>query len=71
MDFNGTTLEHLSRDQCLQLMGQVPLGRIVYTRQALPAAGGGTRMEWQVPLEAAPREAVPREEAGDRDPSRA
>jgi hypothetical protein len=37
MDFNGTTLEHLSRDQCLQLMGQVPLGRIVYTRQALPA----------------------------------
>jgi hypothetical protein len=37
MDFNGTTLEHLSRDQCLRLMGQVPLGRIVYTRQALPA----------------------------------
>ena len=37
MDFNGTTLEQLSRDQCLRLMGQVPLGRIVYTRQALPA----------------------------------
>ena len=37
MDFNGTTLQHLSRDQCLQLMGQVPVGRIVYTRQALPA----------------------------------
>jgi hypothetical protein len=37
MDFNGTTLEHLSRDQCLRLVGQVPVGRIVYTRQALPA----------------------------------
>jgi hypothetical protein len=37
MDFNGTALEHLSRDQCLRLVGQVPLGRIVYTRQALPA----------------------------------
>jgi len=37
MDFNGRTLEHLSRDECLRLMGQVPLGRIVYTRQALPA----------------------------------
>jgi nitroimidazol reductase NimA-like FMN-containing flavoprotein (pyridoxamine 5'-phosphate oxidase superfamily) len=37
MDFNGTTLEQLSRDECLQLMGQVVLGRIVYTRQALPA----------------------------------
>ena len=37
MDFNGTTLEHLSREECLGLVGQVPLGRIVYTRQALPA----------------------------------
>ncbi len=37
MDFNGTTLEHLSRGECLRLAGQVPLGRIVYTRQALPA----------------------------------
>jgi hypothetical protein len=37
MDFNGTTLEHLSRGECLRLMGQVSLGRIVYTRQALPA----------------------------------
>jgi uncharacterized protein len=36
-DFNSTTLEQLSRDQCLRLVGQVPLGRIVYTRQALPA----------------------------------
>jgi nitroimidazol reductase NimA-like FMN-containing flavoprotein (pyridoxamine 5'-phosphate oxidase superfamily) len=37
MDFNGTTLEHLSRDDCLRLVRQVSLGRIVYTRQALPA----------------------------------
>ena len=37
MDFNGTTLEQLSRDECLRLVGQASLGRIVYTRQALPA----------------------------------
>ena len=37
MDYDGTALEHLSRDECLRLVGQVPLGRIVYTRQALPA----------------------------------
>ena len=37
MDSNGTTLENLSRGECLRLVGQVPVGRIVYTRQALPA----------------------------------
>jgi uncharacterized protein len=37
MDINGATLEQLSRGECLRLVGQVPLGRIVYTRQALPA----------------------------------
>src|SRR5437660_880425 len=37
MDFNGGTVEHLSRDECLRLLGQVPVGRIVFTRQALPA----------------------------------
>jgi hypothetical protein len=37
MDSNGTPLENLSREECLWLIGQVPLGRIVYTRQALPA----------------------------------
>jgi uncharacterized protein len=37
MDFNGTSLQQLSREECLRLMRQVPLGRIVYTRQALPA----------------------------------
>ena len=37
MDLNGTMLQQLSRDECLRLVVQVPLGRIVYTRQALPA----------------------------------
>jgi uncharacterized protein len=37
MDFNGSVLEHLSRHECIRLLGTVPLGRIVYTRQALPA----------------------------------
>jgi len=37
MDVNGPVLEHLSRDECLRLMGTVPVGRIIYTRQALPA----------------------------------
>lgn len=37
MDFNGTAVEHLSRDECLRLLRQVPVGRIVFTRQALPA----------------------------------
>jgi hypothetical protein len=36
MYLNGTTLEQLSRDECLRLVGSVPLGRIVYTRQAPP-----------------------------------
>lgn len=34
---NGNALERLSREECLLLVGQVPVGRIVYTRQALPA----------------------------------
>jgi uncharacterized protein len=37
MDFDGPALEHLSRDECMRLMASVPVGRIVYTRQALPA----------------------------------
>src|SRR6202035_2095627 len=37
MDFDGTTLEHLSREECLRLVGQVPVGRIVYTGRPLPA----------------------------------
>ena len=37
MDVDGSVLELLSREECLRLMGSVPVGRIVYTRQALPA----------------------------------
>ena len=33
----GLTLKQLSRDECLRLMASVPVGRIIYTRQALPA----------------------------------
>jgi uncharacterized protein len=37
MDSNGSSPQHLSRGECLRLMASVPVGRIVYTRQALPA----------------------------------
>jgi nitroimidazol reductase NimA-like FMN-containing flavoprotein (pyridoxamine 5'-phosphate oxidase superfamily) len=37
MDHDGPTLEQLSRAECMRLMGSVPVGRIVYTWQALPA----------------------------------
>jgi len=34
---DGSDLEQLSRDECLRLMASVSVGRIVYTRRALPA----------------------------------
>jgi uncharacterized protein len=34
---DDSALQQLTRDQCLQLMASVPVGRIIYTRQALPA----------------------------------
>jgi hypothetical protein len=34
---DGSALMELSRDQCLQLMASVPVGRVIYTRRALPA----------------------------------
>jgi uncharacterized protein len=34
---NGSCLQHLSQGECLRLMALVPVGRIIYTRQALPA----------------------------------
>jgi uncharacterized protein len=37
MDTDSPALEHLSPDECMRLMGSVAVGRIVYTRQALPA----------------------------------
>jgi uncharacterized protein len=30
-------LDHLSDDECLRLLASVPVGRIIYTRNALPA----------------------------------
>ena len=37
MDSDGLALQQLTRDECLQLMASVSVGRIIYTRQALPA----------------------------------
>ena len=34
---DGSPLRQLTRDECLQLMASVPVGRIIYARQALPA----------------------------------
>ena len=37
MHSDGSALTQLSRDECLMLMASVPVGRIIYTRRALPA----------------------------------
>lgn len=37
MDTDSLALENLSPDECMRLMGSVAVGRIVYTRRALPA----------------------------------
>ena len=37
MHSDGSALQLLSRDECLTLMASVPVGRIIYTRRALPA----------------------------------
>ena len=34
---DGSALKELSRDECLQLMASVPVGRVIFTRRALPA----------------------------------
>ena len=34
---DGSALQQLSRDECLMLMASVPVGRVIYTRRALPA----------------------------------
>jgi nitroimidazol reductase NimA-like FMN-containing flavoprotein (pyridoxamine 5'-phosphate oxidase superfamily) len=34
---DGSALQRLSRDQCLTLLASAPVGRIIYTRRALPA----------------------------------
>jgi uncharacterized protein len=37
MQANGAFLDELTRDQCLRRMASVAVGRIIYTRQAMPA----------------------------------
>jgi hypothetical protein len=37
MHSNGAALKQLTRDECLRLMASVLVGRVIYTRQALPA----------------------------------
>ncbi len=34
---DGLALMQLPRDECLKLMASVPMGRVIYTRRALPA----------------------------------
>ena len=34
---DGSALTQLPRAECLKLMASVPMGRVIYTRQALPA----------------------------------
>ena len=34
---DGSALRQLTRGDCLRLLATVPIGRIIYTRQALPA----------------------------------
>jgi uncharacterized protein len=38
MDTGRPALEHMPVRECLRLMASVPVGRIIYTRNALPAA---------------------------------
>jgi uncharacterized protein len=37
MHTNGSSPQHLSPGECLRLMASVPVGRVIYTRQAMPA----------------------------------
>lgn len=34
---DGSALSELSRDECLRLLASVPVGRVIYTRRAMPA----------------------------------
>jgi hypothetical protein len=80
MDSNDLALERLSRGECMRLMASVPVGRIVYTRQALPAvevvnfalADGDIvmRVDFGGKLAAATREAVVAFEADSVDVAR-
>jgi uncharacterized protein len=77
---DGSDLKQLTRDECLQLMASAPVGRIIYTRQALPAVelvnfaldNGDIiiRTDHGGKLAAATREAVVAFEADGLDPER-
>ena len=73
-------MQQLTRDECFQLMASVPVGRIIYTRQALPAVElvnfaldrGDIviRTEYRGKLAAATRRAVVAFETDCLDPAR-
>jgi nitroimidazol reductase NimA-like FMN-containing flavoprotein (pyridoxamine 5'-phosphate oxidase superfamily) len=75
---DASALERVPDYECLQLMASVPVGRIVYTRQAMPAVepvnfvldGGDivVRTDPGGKLAAAPRQAVVAFETDDIDP---
>jgi nitroimidazol reductase NimA-like FMN-containing flavoprotein (pyridoxamine 5'-phosphate oxidase superfamily) len=75
---NGQQLEQLSKQECLRLLASVPVGRIIYTLQALPAVAvvnfalnhGSVvfRVDGGGSLETATRHAVVAFEADDLDP---
>jgi len=77
---DGLALRQLTRDECLRLMASVPVGRIIYTRQALPAVelvnfvidNGDIiiRTDYSGKLAAAIREAVVAFEADSLDTDR-
>jgi hypothetical protein len=79
MNDQSPALRQLTRDECLRLMVSVPVGRIIYTRQALPAVelvnfaleGGDIviRTEHSGKLAAATRGAVVAFEADSVDPA--
>jgi uncharacterized protein len=75
---DGPALKQVTRDECLSLMASVPVGRVIYTRQALPAVelvnfaidGGGdiiVRTDHSGKLAAAARGAVIAFEADSLD----
>jgi uncharacterized protein len=77
---DGSALKQLTRNECLQLMASAPVGRIIYTRQALPvvelvnfAVDNGDiiiRTDHSGKLAAATRGAVVAFEADSLDPER-
>jgi hypothetical protein len=80
MHSDDPALKQLTRDECLHLLASVPVGRIIFTRRALPAAElvnfvldhGDivVRMDLGGKIAAAVREAIVAFEADDLGPVR-